>query len=74
MGGRLMDTFDLKRAREMLPEILWEAKKRYPKDVDGALLFMVGALGLNLVEPTTEDIEWAQAALERIETQRSLRQ
>lgn len=44
---------------ELAPEAFREALKRYPEDVEGALIFFSYAIGLGIVKPTEEDIAQA---------------
>jgi hypothetical protein len=42
-----------------------EAIRRYPTDVEGALIFFASATGMTSTEPNDQDIEWAKKEMER---------
>jgi hypothetical protein len=46
--------------RQLMPEAYKEAVKKYPNDVEGALIFYTYAIGLCCDEPSLEEIEEAK--------------
>lgn len=55
----------LDRVRELATEAFLEALRRYPDDVEGALIFFGTAIGLSIARPTEADITWATGVMER---------
>lgn len=61
----LFTDITLERIRELAPEAFKEAIVRYPSDVEGALIFFVGAIGLGTKKPTVSEIGWAQDIMKK---------
>lgn len=52
--------------RKWAPEAFQEALRRYPADVEGALIFFGYACGLGIATPVKADIVWAKDAVASI--------